>query len=254
MKRFFQHLTTTGAICIALATSALAQSNNEVVTAVYEGTLGSQRIGMTLIVKDGQLIPDSHYFYNKHLTDIPLTGTAGRSLTLKEPGGGTFTLHFEGNGSNGNAPLAFENSIGLSGSWTGPDSKTYPVALAGGGGPGPAAPPDTRRYQDVTDKSDTAFEAQAQGFYKAVLTGDRAAAARYVSFPLRVNFSPTRHVQIKTPTELNAQWSKIFNAAWLKKAADAAPHDMPVIRGQAMLGNGLAFFGSSGAEVINAGS
>ncbi len=253
MKRILQQLTIGIALLARIATSALAQNNNDVVTAAYEGTLGSQRIGMTLIVKDGRLVPDSHYFYNRHLTDIPLTGTADRNVTLNEPGGGTFTLQFKGNGSNGNAPLTFDNSVGLTGSWRGTDGKTYPVALIGGGGSGPADPPGTRRYQNVTDKSDAAFEAQAQGFYKAVLAGDRAGTARHVSYPLRVNFSSTRHVQIKTPAELNAEWSKIFNAAWLRKAADAAPHDMSVVRGQAMLGNGLAFFGNGGAEVINAG-
>jgi hypothetical protein len=234
------------------ATAAAGQDTNEVTKASYEGTLGTQRIGMTLVIGNGELISPSHYFYYRHLTDIPLTGSAGSSVTVKEPGGGTFDLHFQGNGSNGTQPLNFSNSIGLIGTWTGPDGKRFPVKLTGGGSPGPADPPGTRAYQDVTDKSDAAFEAQVQGFYKAVLAGDRMGAARYVTFPLRVNFPAGKHIQVKTAAELSAQWNRIFTPAWLKSAANEAPHDMPVVRGLAMLGQGLAFFGDGGAEVINA--
>lgn len=234
------------------ATTASAQNNDDVVAASYEGTLGAQRIGMTVTVKDKKLVPDSHYFYQKHLTDIPLTGTAGDAVTLKEPGGGAFALRFKGNGSNGNQPLTFDNSVGLVGSWTGTDGKTYPVVLSGGGGTVAPEPPGTRWYRDVTNKSDQAFEAQVQGFYKAVMAGDRNAAAHYVSFPLRVNFSESRHVQIRTASQLAAQWDQIFNRSWMKRAAEAMPHDMAVVRGQAMLGQGLAFFGGNGLEVVNA--
>lgn len=243
------HRVAFGALLALIAITAAA--NDDLSTMTYEGTLGAQRIGMTLAVQHGKVVPDSHYFYARHLQDIALTGVAGRDVTLQEAGGGTFALHFKGNGSNGDAPLDFRNSIGLQGQWTGKDGKTFPVMLTNASDPGDAALPGARWYRNATDKSDAAFEAQVQGFHKAVLAGDRAGAARYVSFPLRVNLAPGKPLMVKNAAQLKAQWDKIFSPAWLKQAAQAMPHDMPVIRGQAMLGSGLAFFGDRGAEVIN---
>lgn len=239
-----------GTLFAACATAAHA-ANDDLSTMSYEGTLGSQRIGMTLAVRGGKVVPDSHYFYARYLKDIPLSGSANGEIRLQEPGGGAFALRFRGNGSNGAAPLNFDNSVGLEGTWTGKDGKAFPVELSNVGDPGAAALPGTRWYRDVTDKSDAAFEAQVQGFHKAVLAGDRAGAARYVSFPLRVNVAPGKPLMVKNAAQLAAQWDRIFSPAWLKQAALAMPHDLNVIRGQAMLGNGLAFFGDKGAEAIN---
>ena len=236
---------------LAFFTTFAAAADDGLSTMSYEGTLGTQRIGMTLAVRGGKVVPESHYFYARYLKDIPLGGSAVNELTLREPGGGTFQLRFKGNGSNGDAPLGFDNSVGLEGKWTGKDGKTFPVALSNVGDPGESALPGTRWYRNVTNKSDAAFEAQVQGFHKAVLAGDRAGAARYVSFPLRVNVAPGKPLMVKNAAQLAAQWDRIFSPAWLEQAALAMPHDLNVIRGQAMLGNGLAFFGDKGAEVIN---
>jgi len=99
----------------------------------YEGTLGSTRIGLTLVVKGGNAITSGHYFYAKYLTDIPLTGAMQSSaLTLKGQDGGTFALKFTGNGSEGGKPLDFSNSVGLEGTWSN-GAKTLPVKLSAGG-------------------------------------------------------------------------------------------------------------------------
>jgi len=239
-----------GVFFVTIANRAVA-ANDDLSTMTYEGTLGAQRIGLTLAVRQGKVIPKSHYFYAKYLKDIPLSGRADREISLQEPGGGTFALRFRGNGSNGSAPLNFDNSVGLEGRWTGKDGKSFPVMLSNVSDPGQGALPGTRWYRDVTDKSDAAFEAQVQGFYKAVLAGDRAGAARYVSFPLRVNVAPGKPLMVKDGAQLAAQWERIFSPAWLQLAAQAMPHDLSVIRSQAMLGSGLAFFGDRGAEVVN---
>ena len=88
-----QHRAALAAWGFLLAASARAQ-DTEVITAAYEGSLGDHRIGMTLVVKEGRVVPDSHYFYRKYLTDIPLTGTAGTAVALEEPQGGAFALRF----------------------------------------------------------------------------------------------------------------------------------------------------------------
>ncbi|GAA4487283.1 hypothetical protein [Gluconacetobacter asukensis] len=44
---------------------------------------------------------------------------------------------------------------------------------------------------------------------------------------------------------------QVFPATWLKVLAAATPHDLTVTEGQAMIGNGLGYFGSNGLAVVN---
>jgi hypothetical protein len=213
----------------------------------YAGTLGQSRIGMTLFVA-GSHSNGGHYFYQKYLTDIPLSVTEGSGgLILKEQNG-TFTLRFKGNGSEGGRPLNFENSVGLEGTWTSGDgSKTLPVNLRMQGlMPGP---PDERRYAMVTNESDASFEHRVQAFYRAVMANDRATAAKYVSYPLRVNGKTPK--TLKTPAEFIAAWDTIFTPAYLARLRNDLPHDMFMHNGMAMIGNGDAWFDSKGAAALN---
>lgn len=115
------------------ATGVYAGDDSGVTLARYKGTLGDHNIAMTLKVKSSQIIRDSHYFYFRHLADIPLTGTTGSFITAKEPGGGIFILHFVDGDSKDNATPTFLKSTGLSGTWTGSDGTVFPVSLSGGG-------------------------------------------------------------------------------------------------------------------------
>jgi len=111
-------------------------------------------------------------------------------------------------------------------------------------------PASGRWYENVTDLSDAAFEAKAQAFYKAVLAEDRATAAKYADFPLRINQNGKSR-KITSAAELTAQWDEIFTPAYLELLKKDMPHDMSVIQGQAMLGNGDVYFGDKGATVLN---
>ncbi len=215
--------------------------------ASYEGVLGTELIGMTLVVPRGaagQLT--GHYFRGKLLKDIPLTGSfqAGR-LSLREAGGGTFALAFVDNGFAGGKPLDFGNSIGLTGQWT--QGATRLAVTLGNTGSRVAG---GRRYAQVTRETDEAFEARVQGFHRAVLAGDRAAAASFVAFPLRVT-TAGKSRQIASAEQLDAEWDRVFTPACLDVLKEALPHDMFVARGQAMIGNGVAWFGANGAVAIN---
>lgn len=171
-------------------------------------------------------------------------------LTLREANG-TFDLHFVGNGSNGDQPLDFSNSVGLAGSWNG-GGKTLPVSF-NLEGMSFADANTGHRYGMITNETDDAFEARAQGFYFAALKGDPKQAARFVHFPLRVNWSATHHEMIDSASQLAANWNRIFTPKYLAALRDVVPHDMPVIKSQyAMLGAGLAFFTDKGVEVLNA--
>jgi hypothetical protein len=227
---------------------AMAQSAAEATQITYEGTLGVARIGLTVIAQGSHEITSGHYFYAKYLTDIPLTGKLiDGGLTLIGQDGGTFVLHFKGNGSDAGKPLDFSTSVGLDGTWS-KDGKTLPVALGMRGQS--AVSRSGRWYENVTDESDAAFEARVHGFYKSVLAGDHAAAAKYVSFPLRINQNGKGTV-VHSAAELSAQWNKIFTPAYLEILEKDMPHDMGISNAQAMLGDGDAWFGPKGATALN---
>jgi hypothetical protein len=231
-------------ILVAAAAKALDSTNTNQIS--YEGTLGQARIGLTLIVKADNTITGGHYFYAKYLTDIPLTGAMKPgTVMLKGQDGGSFDLKFKGNGSEGAKPMDFNTSVGLEGTWS-TDGKSLPVKLDMGGMSSAAS----RWYADVTDQSDAAFEARAQAFYKAALAGDRAAAAKYVAFPLRVNQNGKSRM-IHSAAELSAQWESIFTPAYLTALKKDIPHDMSVAKGQAMLGPGDVWFGDKGVTALN---
>jgi hypothetical protein len=232
---------------VILAFSALiARAQNPSGTQIsYDGTLGPTRIGLT-IVTSGKSISGGHYFYAKYLTDIPLTGSlAAGGLKLQGGEGGLFDLKFVGNGSDGGKPLDFNNSVGLQGTWS-KDGKSLPVKLSMGG----QSAMTQRWYSDITDESDAGFEAKVQGFYNAVLSGDHDTAAKYVAFPLRVNHNgKSRNIQ--SAAELSAQWSTIFTPAYLAALKKDLPHDLSIVQGQAMLGDGQAFFSNKGVTAVN---
>lgn len=214
----------------------------------YDGTLGASHIGLVLIVKGGNAITGGHYYYARYYTDIPLTGSlqAG-GLALKGQDGGAFALKFIGNGSNGGKPLDFTNSVGLEGTWS-KEGKSLAVKLNAGGES--AVSTSGRWYDMVTDQSDATFEARVQGFYKAALAGDRTAIVKYVDFPLRINQNGQSHT-VKNAAELAAEWEKIFTPAYIAALKKDIPHDLGIVQGQAMLGQGEAYFGSKGATALN---
>src|SRR5215470_12427109 len=150
----------------------------------YEGNLGESRIGLTLILA-GNRIDGGHYFYQKFLRDIPITGSVqGSQVTLTEQGGGVFHLHFVGNGRERNQPLTFENSIGMHGTWNNAGgNRNYSVSFRGTTILHGVA--DSHRYKSVTNESDVAFEKRVQSLFWAVLKGDKATAVRFISYPLQ---------------------------------------------------------------------
>ena len=241
------HCIVALALILAAGTTH-AQSSAKVNRVTFTGTVGQSRIGMTLLVNAAGTINGGHYFYAKYLKDIPLTaGNQGTGIVLSEPEGGQFALRFKGNGSEAGKPLDFHNSIGMEGRWMKNDS-SYPVVLQMQQSSEGFA--NARWYEGVTSESDAAFESEVQVFYKAVLAEDRATAAHYVDFPLRVNRNGKGRT-LRTAAELSAEWGRIFTPACIDAFKQAMPHDMFVRNGQAMLGDGVAWFGPKGVQVIN---
>lgn len=211
----------------------------------YRGHLGTLPIGMTLAIGDAHLLSGSHYFYDRHLVDIPLTGSVGPALTLGEPGGGVFDLHFvDARGSRVADP---RQATGLRGVWR-QGARSLPVDLAEAGA---ATFAPGHRYADITGESDAAFEARVRGFTEAATAGRRPEAARFVSYPLRVNHGAGRATTIPDAAALLAGWERVFPPSWLAALSASVPHDLFVHDGQAMMANGLAWFGPKGLRAVN---
>ena len=112
-----------------------------------------------------------------------------------------------------------------------------------------AQPSPTRWYADVTTEPDAAFENRVRAFLRAVIAGDREAAANAVSYPLQVN--GTRPTVIRNKAELLASWDRIFTPTLVSQLRAAIPHEMFVHEGNAMLGDGIVWFDARGASTIN---
>ncbi|PHY12682.1 hypothetical protein CSW58_10970, partial [Caulobacter sp. B11] len=211
------------------------------------GKVGAYPVGMQLTIRDHRDFVSGHYFYVRTLINIPLTGRMeGDTLTLQEPGGGVFRLHLVSNVPGRKETLTFYNSTSLAGTWT-QGAKTLPVELGLTGGYD--GPPRARHYEEMTDEPDAVFEARVGRFLKAVVRGDRAAAAQAVSYPLLVNGARPRTVRNRA--ELLARWDSIFTPAFVADLRNAVPHEMFVRQGMAMVGDGDVWFDAKGAKVIN---
>lgn len=237
------------AFLLGFCAFVFSQQKTQLVQHQYEGKLGTSRIGLT-VTREGNNIKGGHYFYQKFLRDISITGsTQGSHVTLVEEGGGNFSLDFVGNGSEGGNPLDFENSIGMDGTWTSTDGKhNYPVSLRG---TTIRDADDRPRYADITKEGDAEFEKRVESLISAVLRGDKAAAVRLISYPLTINGAGREHRRVRTAAEVLAAWDDLFTPTMIAKFEAALPHDMFVRQGMAMIGNGEAWFDDKGLAVLN---
>ncbi|MBS1000571.1 hypothetical protein JK169_05980 [Acetobacter persici] len=225
---------------------AAAASHPEAENYRLLGTLGPYRIGATLSVLPDQKLTAASYFYTKNLVDIPLTGQiTGEQITLDEPGGGHFSLHFTTTDKTATKPLSLQSATELAGTWQ-KGTQTYPVLL--NLVTTDSLTPDTL-YESVTDAPPAVFEAMVQHFLQSALSGNKADTAKLVSWPLRIN---AQHTQIlKTPEALFAAWPRIFTPCVRLSLQRAVPHDMFVHNGEAMVDNGTVWFDAHGASAIN---
>lgn len=232
------------AVAVGLAGASPAAEHLEVRN--LRGQIGPYPIGLQLrYAEDANDLIGGHYFYLKHLSDIPLQGRVeGDQLILNGQDGGVFRLKL-GERRGGASKLDPPDS--LAGVWT-RGGQTLPVRLeTSSSGTWKAG----SQYWQVTTATDAAFEAMVRRFADAVVRGDRAAAADLVAYPLRVNYGPGKHRWIRNKAEFNAQWSRTFTPDTVKKIKAGVPHDMFVRREEVMLGDGVVWFRANGVTAIN---
>jgi hypothetical protein len=227
-----------------LATGAALGACAEGRGGVYElfGVVGAARAGLQITLRDDETVEAAHYFLVNDLVDHPLRGHFdGAQLVLEGADGRMFTLHATDDlppARDGLEPPTFFTASSFVGRATkGDETATVKFDLDW-------YKMDAGRLYDAPDLTDAAYEARVRQFLQAVMSGDRNAAARFVSFPLAVNGHGRRMIRDKQ--SFLARWPSIFTPAVMTKIREAVPHEMFVHEGLAMVSNGELWFDGAG--------
>jgi hypothetical protein len=214
----------------------------------YRGTLGNNvEIGLSLYGKGQEL--EGLYFYKKHFKDISLAGryTAPRDISLAETDStnklrGTFLLHFPEHDPHFQTIEPLQAEI-LRGKWVNEDGKTtYDVYLQLDH---ECSPPGQSRYAVAGATNDEVVEKNAQAFYHAVLSGNRSAAAKYVSYPATF-FEQGKQKQIDNAADFLKYYEHIFTTAFVAQISQGIPHHMFANSQGIMLADGKVWFDADG--------
>jgi len=232
-----------GILVFSMCTIFFIQTSFAALLSDYTGTLGGQKIGLMIatnesfdslvhVIQEGK-ITALHYFYAKHLKDIPLKlrKLDGRNIILEEYDSqnklvGTFDLTFATEDPQKHfktkEPLHREVLVGI---WNGATGKeSYPVYLiqidsVDGSEDGGRCDLNGQEYQQLQEK--------ISNFYTAVVNNDPTTLEKDFSF-----------VMPHPPIRKTADWRKVV--------AETVPHDLFCNWKGYMLGDGIVWFDSDG--------
>lgn len=202
---------------------------------------------MSLYAQDQRL--EGSYFYNAHLTDIPLAGryTAAREIVLTESGPraetrGTFRLHFAESDPHFKSSESLQAEV-LVGTWTSADGeRTYPVHLQ----TEQSCPaPGQSRYAVAGASNDQIVEENALAFYSAILANDSEKAARFISYPATF-FANGKQEVITNPSDFLRGYSQLFTPNFVAEIEAGVPHHMFENAQGIMIANGKVWFDETG--------
>jgi hypothetical protein len=213
----------------------------------FEGTLGREKIGFTLITDKREEFPrdqnlDCSFFYVRYLKDIKLRCHIARDggLTFEELGAdGTVTAVFKGK--------LLKNEIDepqgkylKTGSQAGVPFKLRMVqetALENG-----------RRYSMIEAPDDAKFERQVQDFRAAVLKADKRKVVSFIKFPIRV-YIAKKSVKVRNKTAFFGVYDQVFSREFVKEIRESVPHNLFHRDMGAMLGHGSVWFWGDGRVI-----
>jgi hypothetical protein len=213
----------------------------------FEGTLGSEKIGFTLVSSNTEEIDradnlECSYFYVRYLKDIPLR------CSIKQDG----NVSFEELDKDGKVLATFKGKFlkneidNAEGIWTKVgETKNLPFKLQLKQGSGIAA---GRRYKDIDAPTDAGFEKKVQEFRNAVLSADKQKVAAFMKFPLLVQVGK-KSVNIKTRQAFLQNYDKIFYKEFVEDIRKTVAHNMFHRYDGAMLGNGIVWFWGDGKVI-----
>lgn len=216
----------------------------------YSGDMDGVGIIRMSLVRDADGSLHGVYFYKKWLKDILVAGqyTGERDIILGEQGAkGVFRLHFEDRDPRGRFGGSILDEEVMTGTWTGKDGQQHAVYL---GMTGITVVPDGKgRYAACGADDAAAYEDNAQGFYFAVLKGDRHLAARFVSYPLTFWHEGERK-QVWNASAFLRYWDTIFTPEFVAQIREGIPHNMFCNAQGAMIANGAVWFDAWGKAFV----
>ncbi|MGC2235867.1 MAG: hypothetical protein WA584_06880 [Pyrinomonadaceae bacterium] len=213
----------------------------------FEGTLGSEKIGFTLVSTKTDDIDrgdnlECSYFYVKYLKDIPLR------CSIAQDGNVTFEeLDKSGKVASSFRGKFLKNEIdNVEGNWTkNGETQGLPFKLRLLQGSGIAA---GNRYEDIEAPDAAEFERKVQAFRQAVLNGDRRQVASFIKFPIEVRVGK-KAVKIKNKAALLQNYDKIFYKEFVEEIRQTVAHNMFHRYDGAMLGRGSVWFWGNGKVI-----
>jgi hypothetical protein len=213
----------------------------------FEGTLGGERIGFTLVsdnredLQRGDNLACS-YFYVRYLKDIRLR------CSIAADG----NITFEEFGENEKVAAVFrgkflKNEIdNVEGTWTkSGETKSLPFKLRLVQGSGIAA---GRRYEMIDAPDDAEFERKVQEFRSAVLRKDKQKVVSFIKFPIEVQVGK-KSVKIKNKTVFLQNYDRIFYQEFVEDVRLTVAHNLFHRYDGAMLGNGIIWFWGDGKVI-----
>jgi hypothetical protein len=226
-------------------------------TTDYEGTIGDQKIGLTLgLVGSKASRPGNevcgYYFYNRNLKNIFLHCEKDKKgdlvlYELDDEGRrtGIFKCIFPDKDPKGHFRARIHGEV-MEGTWSkmdGSDSRPFYLYQTGSVG----AVGD-RRYAIAGVADDAEFESKVQKWRIAVLMGDKEAVASMFQYPISLEVRG-KAVNIKSASELLSHYNNIFTDERKVIIRNTVPHNMFVRADGIMLGSGGAIWFNADGKV-----
>jgi len=226
-------------------------------TTDYEGTIGDQKIGLTLGLENSkQSRPGNevcgYYFFDRNLKNIFLHSEKDKKgdlilYELDDAGNrtGVFKCTYPDKDPKGHFRSRIHGEV-IEGTWSridGSDSRPFYLYQTGGVG----AEGD-RRYAVAGVPDDAVFESKVQKWRIAVLMGDKETVASMIEYPISLNIRG-KAFNIKNAGQLISHYADVFTDERKAIIRNTVPHNMFVRADGIMLGSGGAIWFNADGKV-----
>lgn len=213
---------------------------------VFTAKLDQDPITLVFVVEDDtdkntQKVILAHYFYDRVMSDIPLSiGESSNELVFRGTDGSRLVLrpmiYVSHPWDPAVAPAqSVDKADFFQGSWS-LGARTIPVKFQ-------------FSFAGSDQVPDASNEHYARAFIRGILTNNPDEAAGAITYPLVVN--GRCGTIIRDEAAFRANWSDIATPALMDSLRSAVPHDMFGKDGLTMVGDGVVWFGDRGAAILN---
>ncbi len=249
MLRVFLFALASAFVILSSNSSFAACSHKEKWIWNYDGSINEQYLIRLSLSRTGTQI-NGVYFYHKYLKDIELTGlmpTESEIVLYEHNSDGEIVAEFQGKFLSEDPEGRFSSKDLqceiLAGEWISKNSNSrLPFFLRMSSGSFGRL---DSRYAVAGVNDDDLAHQNAYGFWTAVKSNNKSKAAKFINYPIIVNYDLENHT-ITNESQFIENYDKII-PDWKKKAiAKAIPRNMSASWRGIMLGRGVVYFGKDG--------